>query len=218
MQDYCAKWAILRDITAGLPPSEADDADSRYEAPWASNRWGRGDGLARWHAERPPKGTFAVIDDRTLAFADIRSPQTVRNLKTDPRVEVNFVDPFVRKGYRFAGTARLVQRGEAGFDALLDRIRSSFAPRVRTVVVIAVDKAAPSPRRPTTTAAPKPSCASRGRRGSASCSRAGSSRNSRPSNLTLRSVRRARLERGWQKASVRVPIRRDASAPRGSSG
>jgi hypothetical protein len=90
-----------------------------------------------------PKGTFVVLDERTLAFAEIRSPQTIRNLRTDPRVEVNFVDPFVRKGYRFSGTARLVQRGEEGFDALLERIRSSFAARVRTVVVIAVEKAAP---------------------------------------------------------------------------
>ena len=89
-----------------------------------------------------PKGTFVVLDERTLGFAEIRSPQTIRNLETDPRVEVNFVDPFVRKGYRFSGTARLVRRGEEGFDALLERIRSSFAPRVRTVVVIAVEKAA----------------------------------------------------------------------------
>jgi predicted pyridoxine 5'-phosphate oxidase superfamily flavin-nucleotide-binding protein len=89
-----------------------------------------------------PKGTFIVLDERTLAFAEIRSPQTIRNLRTNPRVEVNFVDLFVRKGYRFSGTARLVQRGEAGFDSLLERSRSSFASRVRTVVVIAVEKAA----------------------------------------------------------------------------
>ena len=90
-----------------------------------------------------PKGTFAVIDDHTLAFADIRSPQTIRNLKANPRLEVNFVDPFVRKGFRVSGMARLVQRGEEGFDSLLERIRSSFAPRVRTVVVITVRKATP---------------------------------------------------------------------------
>ncbi len=90
-----------------------------------------------------PKGTFAVIDDRTLAFADIRSPQTVRNLRTNPRLEVNFVDPFVRKGYRFFGTARLLNRGEPGFEPILEKLRSSFAERVRTVVVVTVEKAAP---------------------------------------------------------------------------
>jgi predicted pyridoxine 5'-phosphate oxidase superfamily flavin-nucleotide-binding protein len=90
-----------------------------------------------------PKGTFAVIDDRTLAFADIRSPQTIRNLKANPRLEVNFVDPFVRKGYRFSGAARLVNRGETGFESILEKLRSSFATSVRTVVVVTVEKAAP---------------------------------------------------------------------------
>jgi predicted pyridoxine 5'-phosphate oxidase superfamily flavin-nucleotide-binding protein len=90
-----------------------------------------------------PKGTFAVIDDRTLAFADIRSPQTIRNLKANPRLEVNFVDVFVRKGFRCSGTARLVQRDEPGFDAILVKLRSSFAGRVRTVVVVTVEKVSP---------------------------------------------------------------------------
>ena len=90
-----------------------------------------------------PKGTFAVIDDRTLAFADIRSPQTTRNLKANPRLEVNFVDPFVRKGYRISGTARLVNRGETAFERILAKLRSSFAARVRTVVVVTVEKATP---------------------------------------------------------------------------
>ena len=88
-----------------------------------------------------PKGTFTVIDDRTLAFADIRSPQTSRNLKANPRIEVNFVDVFVRKGFRCSGKARLIQRGEAGFEPILQKLRSSFADRVRTVVVVTVEKA-----------------------------------------------------------------------------
>src|SRR5260370_42345437 len=49
-----------------------------------------------------PKATFFVVDDQTIAFGDIRSPGTIRNLRTNPRIEINFVDPFVRKGYRFA--------------------------------------------------------------------------------------------------------------------
>jgi hypothetical protein len=90
-----------------------------------------------------PKGTFIVLDDDTLAFGDIRSPGTLRNLAADPRVEVNFIDPFVRKGYRFAGTARVVRRGEGPFEALLDRLRSSFASRVRSIVTITVTRALP---------------------------------------------------------------------------
>src|SRR5512146_581349 len=47
-----------------------------------------------------PKGTTRVWDDDHLFFADIRSPQTVANIRRGSLVEVNVVDPFVRKGYR----------------------------------------------------------------------------------------------------------------------
>ena len=66
-----------------------------------------------------PKGAFFVVDDQMIAFGEVRSPGTIRNLRTSPRIEVNFVDPFVRKGYRFAGTADVVERGDGAFDALL---------------------------------------------------------------------------------------------------
>jgi predicted pyridoxine 5'-phosphate oxidase superfamily flavin-nucleotide-binding protein len=41
-----------------------------------------------------PKGTVSVLDDEHLIFADIRSPGTVSNLRTNPNVEVNVVRPF----------------------------------------------------------------------------------------------------------------------------
>src|SRR6185369_17957628 len=48
-----------------------------------------------------PKGTTTVWDDDHLVFADIHSPGTVANLRQNPAVEINVVDPEVRKGYRF---------------------------------------------------------------------------------------------------------------------
>lgn len=90
-----------------------------------------------------PKGTFAVLDDRTIAFGEIRSPATMRNLRTNPRVEVNFVDVFARSGYRFAGLATVIERGDANFDTLLLKLRSTLALRVRAVVTISVTRALP---------------------------------------------------------------------------
>jgi len=58
-----------------------------------------------------PKGTTAVWDDDHLVFADIRSPGTIANLRQNAAVEVNVVDPFVRKGYRFKGVAAVVESG-----------------------------------------------------------------------------------------------------------
>ena len=90
-----------------------------------------------------PKGSFAVLDDRTIAFGDIRSPGTIRNLRANPRIEVNFVDVFVRKGYRFAVMATVLERDEAKFEIVLPNLRSAFADRIRTIVMITVTKALP---------------------------------------------------------------------------
>ncbi len=87
-----------------------------------------------------PKGTFAVVDAATVAFAEIRSPGTLRNLATNPAVEVNFVDAFTRRGCRLFGTARIVRRGDPGFDRLLPLFadHDGLVLRTRAVVVIAV--------------------------------------------------------------------------------
>ncbi len=79
-----------------------------------------------------PKGTFAVVDAATVAFAEIRSPGTLRNLAANPAVEVNFVAPFTRRGCRLFGTARIVRRGAAESDGLLPLFadHGSLVPRI----------------------------------------------------------------------------------------
>jgi hypothetical protein len=41
-----------------------------------------------------PKGSLKVWDDETVVFADIASPGTIRNLRSNPFIEINLVDPF----------------------------------------------------------------------------------------------------------------------------
>ena len=55
-----------------------------------------------------PKGTTSVWDAGHLVFLHVHSPHTVDNLRHNPHVEINVVDPIVRKGYRFAGLGRVV--------------------------------------------------------------------------------------------------------------
>ena len=91
-----------------------------------------------------PKGTFLVLDDDMLAFSDIRSPGTIANLRRDPRLEINFVDPFLRKAARVRGTARLLASDDPQFAELLGRWESvwpDLAPRIRHLVLIAVEAA-----------------------------------------------------------------------------
>src|SRR5689334_4702313 len=58
-----------------------------------------------------PKGTTIVWSDTQLVFLDIHSPQTSRNIDAGSAIEVNVVDPIVRKGYRFKGTATVLRDG-----------------------------------------------------------------------------------------------------------
>jgi predicted pyridoxine 5'-phosphate oxidase superfamily flavin-nucleotide-binding protein len=70
-----------------------------------------------------PKGTTYVLDDHHLLFADIRSPQTVADIRRGSLVEVNVVDPLVRKGYRFKGRAEIHEPGTSRYAEGIERLR-----------------------------------------------------------------------------------------------
>jgi hypothetical protein len=93
-----------------------------------------------------PKGTTAVWDDDHIVFADLRSPQTIANIQqSSPSIEVNVVDPIVRKGYRFKGTARVLTDGETyeGILEMFERERNVERSRIKAVVLIEVTQARP---------------------------------------------------------------------------
>lgn len=56
-----------------------------------------------------PKGTIIAWSENFLAFANIRSPDTMHNLENNPFVEINVIDPLYRKGYLFTGTAKIIK-------------------------------------------------------------------------------------------------------------
>ena len=92
-----------------------------------------------------PKGTFLVLDDRRIAFSDIRSPGTRVNLQTDPALEVNFVDPFRRTAVRVSGSATLYRKGSDWFAQMHPRWIETFgetlAKRIGWLVEIDVESA-----------------------------------------------------------------------------
>src|SRR4029077_15373176 len=73
-----------------------------------------------------PKGTTTVWDDDHLVFADIHSPGTVENLFINPAIEINVVDIFARKGYRFKGTATVLSEG-----SVFEKVIASFGEAAR---------------------------------------------------------------------------------------
>ena len=70
-----------------------------------------------------PKGTIIGWTSTILAFADIRSPDTMRNLQSNPHVEINVIDPLSRKGYLFKGQARII-KDNALFEEILNHYRN----------------------------------------------------------------------------------------------
>ena len=60
-----------------------------------------------------PKGTIVAIDESHLAFADIRSPQTIENLRQNSSIEINVVDPIHRKDFVLRAQEKLFLRGRS---------------------------------------------------------------------------------------------------------
>jgi uncharacterized protein len=87
-----------------------------------------------------PKGTTTVWNDH-LVFADICSPSTIENLRHNPGVELNVVDPFVRKGYRFKGVGTVLTEGQEFEDIVAfyegQGVRDA-RKRIRSVVLVEV--------------------------------------------------------------------------------
>ena len=96
-----------------------------------------------------PKATMRVWDDDHLVFADIASPGTVANIRQNPAVEINIVDPLIRKVYRFKGTAEILPPGPQ-FDAVMQKYdgsghgnQSRVTSLIRSFVMVKVQRALP---------------------------------------------------------------------------
>jgi predicted pyridoxine 5'-phosphate oxidase superfamily flavin-nucleotide-binding protein len=87
-----------------------------------------------------PKGTTIVWDEDHLAFADIHSPGTVQNLLSNPAIEINVVDVFTRKGYRFKGTAKVFSEGRI-FNAVISFYGEAASKyKINHIVLVKVNR------------------------------------------------------------------------------
>lgn len=84
-----------------------------------------------------PKGTFIVLDDETIAFGEMRSPNTMANLAHQAEVEVSFVDVLSRAGVRVRGEVRIVGAG-AEFDALAPHFHAIWGDELLTMFNVIV--------------------------------------------------------------------------------
>jgi len=87
-----------------------------------------------------PKGSFRVLDDEHVIFANIASPRTMANLKENPQLTAIMLDRSSRKGCRIWGKVEILNDGD-----LFDSVSSEFSQkgaRVKNVVKVTLEEAA----------------------------------------------------------------------------
>ena len=85
-----------------------------------------------------PKGTIIAWSSTLLAFADIRSPDTMLNLQHNPFVEINVIDPLSRKGYLFAGTAEIIKDTPMYVDILHHYRANGIQSSINSIVIVSI--------------------------------------------------------------------------------
>ena len=85
-----------------------------------------------------PKGTILALDENHLIFAEIRSPKTIANLKINPKLEINVVDPLIRKGYRFKGDAKILTTGDEFTKITSEYKKSGIKSKINAIVKICI--------------------------------------------------------------------------------
>ena len=85
-----------------------------------------------------PKASLTVRNGG-LYFADIASPRTIMNLQRNPAVEINVVDIFERRGYRFTGRGWVLPRGDEEYRMIADWVRAKNGPEYPVDHVVRID-------------------------------------------------------------------------------
>ena len=92
-----------------------------------------------------PKSTLRPYDDNCLIFANLASPGTIANLRRDPRIEINCIDIFSRRGYRFTGTATVHSPGDALYEEFDKTMNQELGPDTKVHDAVLIELAEVKP-------------------------------------------------------------------------
>ena len=86
-----------------------------------------------------PKGSVAVLDDQTIAFAEIVSKKTYENIKDNPRVAVVVSDSNALTGFKFLGGAELLTGGPV-YEMFAEKLHRLRLPKPLAVIKVCVEE------------------------------------------------------------------------------
>lgn len=76
-----------------------------------------------------PKEMFMASAKDTLLIANIASPKSVRNIASNQKVCVSFVDILKQRGYKLYGTAANLSKSESSFASKCEQLYSNLGGR-----------------------------------------------------------------------------------------
>lgn len=85
-----------------------------------------------------PKGSVVVVDDSTLAFAELANKKTAANLRENPKACIVVVDFQNHKGFSFVGNVTLEQSGPI-YDQFAKQLEAMKMPSPVFVAKVAVE-------------------------------------------------------------------------------
>ncbi|WP_194972628.1 pyridoxamine 5'-phosphate oxidase family protein [Aquiflexum lacus] len=86
-----------------------------------------------------PKEVFTYDGEHTLLIANIASPVSIKNIRENPNVCVSFIDVFIQKGFKIKGTARVIEKKDAGFEKKAKLLTDLFTDNFPIISVIEVN-------------------------------------------------------------------------------
>lgn len=92
-----------------------------------------------------PKEMFVLKDENKLLIANIASPVSVRNIKSNAKVSVSLVDVFRQKGVKLYGLAKIIERDDPEFASAQKLLTDKFSDRfpIRSVIEVEITKVFP---------------------------------------------------------------------------
>lgn len=86
------------------------------------------------------KGTFIkILDDETIAYADVYSLKTLENVRQNPQVTVAVMNAKSFKGYQFKGRAEVVDSGPILEEARKQNPQIASVTKIRVQAVYLLD-------------------------------------------------------------------------------
>ena len=65
-----------------------------------------------------PKEVFKFFGEEKIIIANIASPNTVKNIKQNPKVCISFIEVFIQKGFQLKGSAQIITKNHEDYKSM----------------------------------------------------------------------------------------------------